>query len=203
MAKRALHVSEDCCANQTGECVGDQVSAEEDGVAEREFAARVPLRENEKCTGQKGGLNESNEESDSDHSGEVGGVARKCGDHAPEQHDEGDVEGWSGDAVDNHVGGNLPRRSKVSRYSHGISSERDMYILSNVSEILTTKVKILNGRRPSRLAARWKKTLTLCKITYHENVTDIDLKMVSLKHITKVFWQETHEYSDMSNTAYR
>jgi len=103
VAKRALHVRKHTSTNESRESVGDQVAAEEDGVSLSELTPSVPLRENQECTGQESSLNESQEESSRDHTGEVCGHTRTRRDHAPDEHDDRNVEAWSRDLVDDHV----------------------------------------------------------------------------------------------------
>ena len=103
----SLHVGEHTGTDESGEGIGDQVSAEQDGIAGGQLAASVPLGENEEGTGEESGLDETQQESDGNHVAEVLGVAGQGGDDTPQQHGNGDVDGGPRDAVDEHVGRHL------------------------------------------------------------------------------------------------
>lgn len=110
--------------DQGGKGVRDQITGKQDGVSESQFPPGVPLREDQKGPRQKGGLDESEEESGSDHSTEIVDDTRESRDKTPKEHlkrsagvpsaspnlwtySGGDVPTGSGDLVDDHVGWDL------------------------------------------------------------------------------------------------
>lgn len=107
VAEGALHVGQDAGGDEGGEGVGDEVAAKEDGVAGGELAARVPLGQNEQGARQKGGLDEAEAEAHDDHAGEAADDARQGRDEAPDEHDAAQVQRGAGDAVHEHVRGDL------------------------------------------------------------------------------------------------
>jgi hypothetical protein len=64
VAEDTFHVGEHGGTDERGEGVGDEVAAEENGVAECEFASCVPFRENEEGAGEEGGFDETDEDWD-------------------------------------------------------------------------------------------------------------------------------------------
>ena len=78
-----------------------------DCVPQREFTARVPFRQDKQRTGEEGGFDETDEETDCDHAGEGGHVSGQSRNHAPDEHYDSDVERRTRDLVDDHVGRDL------------------------------------------------------------------------------------------------
>lgn len=107
MAQHALHVGQDTRADKSGKGVGDEVTAEENGIALGEFAARVPFGQNQQRTRQESRLDETKEESNGDHACEIVHASTKSGNKTPEQHSRRNVQRRTLDAVDEHVGGHL------------------------------------------------------------------------------------------------
>lgn len=107
VTQNTIHVGQHTCGDKGGEGVGDEVTAEQDGVPGGELAAGVPLGENEKSAGQEGSLDEAQQETDSHHVSEVTCQSRAGRDQTPKSHRDGDVDRRPLDAVDEHVRGNL------------------------------------------------------------------------------------------------
>lgn len=103
VAEGAFHVGEHGGADERREGVGDEVAAEENGITEREFTACIPFREDQKGAWQESGFDKTDEKADGYHACEVVRASRESRDHAPKEHDDGDVKRRSWDAVDNHI----------------------------------------------------------------------------------------------------
>lgn len=71
VTKDTLHVGKHTCANQSGESVGDEVTAEQDCVSGGQFAAGVPFRQDEQGAGEESGFDETKAETDGDHAAET------------------------------------------------------------------------------------------------------------------------------------
>jgi hypothetical protein len=78
MAQDTLHVGQDSGGDKRRECVGDEVTAEEESIAGSQFAASVPLRQNKQGTGQESSLDKAQEESNNNQVLEVICNARQC-----------------------------------------------------------------------------------------------------------------------------
>ena len=67
VTQHALHVGQDTGADERRESVGDEVTAEEDGVALGQLTTGVPLAENQERSGQESGFDETKQETDGNH----------------------------------------------------------------------------------------------------------------------------------------
>jgi hypothetical protein len=107
VAQDALHVGEHTRGNERGEGVGDEVTAEQDGIPGGQLSAGVPLGEDEQGTGQESSFDEAQQEPDRHHVAKVACQSRAGRDQTPEGHRNGDVDGGPLNTVDEHVRRNL------------------------------------------------------------------------------------------------
>lgn len=107
VAQYSLHIGQDASSNERREGVGDEVSAEQDGVASSQLSARVPLGKDQESTGEEGGLDESKEKPNENHADKVVDDSGEGRDETPEKHGARDVQRRSADPIDEHVGRDL------------------------------------------------------------------------------------------------
>lgn len=140
MAQDTVHVGQHTRSDKRRESIGDQVTAEQNGVPGGQLPAGVPLGEDEQGTGQESGLDEAQQEADSHHVAKVASQSGAGRDQTPESHRNGDVDGRPLDAVDEHV-----RRHLHQNVSHIQNTQTSRVLCVGELEVLLQSLQ--TGRR--------------------------------------------------------